>query len=482
MLLHIALAVDQSELESKLGKLLSRKDSIVEPVRNLRTFWRDITKRTSDLLIVSRGLIDKRALGRIQSLRESADAPAIVVLSQADNEEDRVRFIAAGCEAVLDCSLSAKKIAEAIDAILQRRRHVAAATFSVPQKPDTAQISDFVAQSPLMAQFVRLVPRIAKSDSAVLILGETGVGKERLAHVLHAESPRSSGPFVAVHCAALPETLLESELFGHEQGAFTGATRSRRGCFELAHQGTIFLDEIGEMPLHLQSKLLRVLENHEIRRLGSEHSVRVDVRVMAATNRDLEEEASAKQFRRDLYYRLNVVSLTIPPLRDRIQDIPELVTSYIDYLGPRIGCHVSGIAKEALDALCHYSWPGNVRELINVVERAMLLSETDIITSGDLPRTIAETRPPAGALAKPHALLHAGETLPGQWLQKPLKEARQELVEHFERAYLTALLQAATGRVGEAAKRAGIDARTLFGKMKLYGLSKKDFRNEAKEQ
>jgi DNA-binding NtrC family response regulator len=482
MLLHIALAVDQPELESKLGKLLSRKDSIVEPVRNLRTFWKDITKRTSDLLIVSRGLIDKRALGRIQSLRESADAPAIVVLSQADNEEDRARFIAAGCEAALDCSLSAKKIAEAIDAILQRRRHVAAATFSVPQKPDTAQISDFVAQSPLMAQFVRLVPRIAKSDAAVLILGETGVGKERLAHVLHAESPRSNGPFVAVHCAALPETLLESELFGHEQGAFTGATRSRRGCFELAHQGTIFLDEIGEMHLHLQSKLLRVLENHEIRRLGSEHAVNVDVRIMAATNRDLEEEVSAKQFRRDLYYRLNVVSLTIPPLRDRIQDIPELVTSYIDYLGPRIGRHVSGIAKEALDALCRYSWPGNVRELINVVERAMLLSETDVITCDDLPQCIADTVPSAGALTQPKAFRYAEETLPGQWRQKPLKEARHELVEHFERAYLRALLQATNGRVGEAAKRAGIDARTLFGKMKLYGLSKKDFRNEAKEQ
>jgi transcriptional regulator with PAS, ATPase and Fis domain len=336
---------------------------------------------------------------------------------------------------------------------------------TLPRQDREADISDFAAKSPAMAKFVKMIPKVAKTNSSVLILGETGVGKERLAHVLHRESPRSNGPFIAIHCGALAETLLESELFGHEQGAFTGATKSHRGCFELAHQGSIFLDEVGEMPLHLQSKLLRVLESHEIRRVGGEKSIPVDVRIMAATNRDLEDDARIKQFRKDLYYRLNVMSLTIPPLRERKEDIPELVESYIDYLGSRIGCPVAGIAKEALESLCKYSWPGNVRELINIIERAMLLCENDIITNEDLPKSIIEQE-----------VLYETVSWPDEMMSQPLKKARKNIIENFERDYFTNLLCSTYGRVGEAAKKAGIDTRSLYEKMKKYGLNKKDFR------
>jgi len=197
----------------------------------------------------------------------------------------------------------------------------------------------------------------------------------------------------------------------------------------------------------------------------------VDVRVMAATNRDLEEEVKAKQFRRDLYYRLNVVSLTIPPLRERLEDIPELVESYIDYLGPRIGCLVLGITEEVLEALSQYSWPGNVRELINVIERAMLLCENDVITIDDLPQSITGREE-----VSLQELSQDPEAFPKEWLQKPLKDARRDILEQFERSYLTSLLTSTNGRVGEAAKKAGIDSRSLFDKMKQYGLDKKDFR------
>lgn len=197
---------------------------------------------------------------------------------------------------------------------------------------------------------------------------------------------------------------------------------------------------------------------------------------MAATNRDLEEEVKTKQFRRDLYYRLNVVSLTIPPLRERVEDIPELVESYIDYLGPRIGCPVSGMTEEALEALSEYSWPGNVRELINVIERAMLLCEDDVITIGDLPESI--TGPKEVSLQE---LSQDPGAFPEEWLQKPLKDARRDILEQFERSYLTSLLTSTNGRVGEAAKRAGIDSRTLFDKMKEYGLDKKDHRPKRRE-
>ncbi|UCD49317.1 MAG: sigma-54-dependent Fis family transcriptional regulator [Phycisphaerales bacterium] len=471
MLMHILIATDRPGLAAKLAKLLDRRDAIFEPVHKPRAFWKDVGKRTSDLLIVSRELVDDRGLHEIHTLHETTGVPAIVVLSEEEDAGDRAHLIAAGCHAVLNTGLSARKLGAALNTILDRRREAAVGIVSVPGKPTRTEISDFVAKSQAMQALVKIVPKIARGNSSVLILGETGVGKERLAHILHTEGRRSEGPFVAVHCGALPESLMESELFGHEQGAFTGATSARRGCFELAHQGTLFLDEIGEMPLHLQSKLLRVLEDHVIRRVGSEKSISVDVRVLAATNRDLEEEVRVRQFRRDLYHRLNVVSLTIPPLRDRVKDIPELVESYIEYLGPRIGCEVSGITDEAMEALTRYAWPGNVRELINVIERAMLLCDDDKITCADLPRSITEALQSVGDQSTANAL-----AFPDELFEKPLKDASRQILDDFERDYFTRLLQATDGHLGQAAARAQIDPRTLFDKLKLHDLDKQDFR------
>jgi len=473
MLLRIVIAVTDKQLRRKLRPLLEKSDTIVETISDYSRLWKKVSRKTCDVVALSRDLVRDRSLEQINNLKQLTDAPLLVVFSEDESEEERVQLITAGCDAVLNPGLSRKKFGSALNAILDRRRKATPPIQTVRPKLAEPEISDFVAESPAMQKFVKVIPRVAKSNSSVLILGETGVGKERLARVLHVESPRSDGPFIAIHCGALPESLLESELFGHEQGAFTGATKARRGCFELAHQGTIFLDEIGEMPLHLQSKLLRVLENHEIRRVGSEKSITVDVRVIAATNRNLEEEVKAKQFRRDLYYRLNVVSLTIPPLRERVEDIPELVESYIDYLGPRIGCPLSGITEEALDALCEYTWPGNVREIINVLERAMLLCDNDLITIDDLPESI--TGPKEVSLQE---LSQDPSIFPDEWLQKPLKDARRDILEQFERSYLTSLLTSTNGRVGEAAKKAGIDTRSLYDKMKQYGLNKKDFRSK----
>ena len=473
MLLHILTAVIEPELQSRLHQLLEKPDTIVETVTDYSQFWKKISRRTCDLIVLSRDLIHDETIGEIQNIRKLPEVPIIIVLSEEEDEEDRLHLISAGCDAVLDPTVSKRKLGSALNSILSRRRRTAHLSLTVRPKIAEPGISDFVAESSAMQKFIKIIPRVAKSDSSVLILGETGVGKERLAHVLHRESPRKDGPFIAVHCGALPESLLESELFGHEQGAFTGATKSRRGCFELAHQGTIFLDEIGEMPLHLQSKLLRVLESHEIRRVGGEQSIPVDIRLIAATNRNLEEEVKTKLFRKDLYYRLNVVSLTIPPLRERIEDIPELVESNIEYLRPRIGCPVSGMTDEAVQALSRYSWPGNVRELINVIERAMLLCEDDVITIDDLPLSITGCE--KISLQK---LSQSSETFTEEWLQKPLKEARGDILRQFEKSYLTSLLMSTKGRVGESAKKAGIDTRSLYEKMKQYGLNKKDFRTK----
>jgi transcriptional regulator with GAF, ATPase, and Fis domain len=256
---------------------------------------------------------------------------------------------------------------------------------------------DMVGESPKMREIYRLLNRVAATGSTVLLLGESGTGKELAARAIHKASPRAERPFVAVNCATLSETLLESELFGHERGAFTGAVARKTGKVEAADTGTLFLDEIGEIPLPLQAKLLRFLQEREFERLGSTRPIRVDVRVIAATNRNLEKEARAGTFREDLYYRLNVISLHLPPLRERREDIPLLASYFAAQTSQRLGRSVAGFTPEARAALVRYDWPGNVRELGNAIERAIVLGEDDLIRPEDLPEAVLEAGGGTGA-------------------------------------------------------------------------------------
>jgi DNA-binding NtrC family response regulator len=319
-----------------------------------------------------------------------------------------------------------------------------------------------------MQALMRTARRVVSSSTSILLLGETGVGKEWMARAIHQEGPRRDAPFVAVNCAALPESLLETELFGHERGAFTGAVRSRRGHFELAHQGTLFLDEIGEMPVHLQAKLLRALQERTIQRVGGEQPIDVDVRIMAATNRDPAAELAAGRLREDVYYRLAVVSLRVPPLRERREDLPALATTYAERFARSLRREVRGIAADAMDALLAYAWPGNLRELINVVERATLLAAGTEITRADLPEEIGRAGVDVVPMPAAVAAVRGGE--------RGYAEARRAVLRDFERAYLADLLRAAGGRVGEAAARAGLNPRTLNALMRRHGLHKEDFK------
>jgi Nif-specific regulatory protein len=262
---------------------------------------------------------------------------------------------------------------------------------------------DMVGESPRMREIYRLLKRVAATDSTVLLLGESGTGKELAAHAIHRASPRAERPFVAVNCATLSETLLESELFGHEKGAFTGAVARKPGKVEVADSGTLFLDEVGEIPLPLQAKLLRFLQEREFERLGSTQPHQVDVRVIAATNRNLSQAIRAGTFREDLYYRLNVITLNLPPLRDRREDIPLLASHFAARTSRRLGRPVAGFTPEARACLVRYDWPGNVRELANAVERAIVLGEDDLIRPEDLPEAVIETGPAPGSSA---ALYH----------------------------------------------------------------------------
>ncbi|MFN0101285.1 MAG: sigma-54-dependent transcriptional regulator [Bryobacteraceae bacterium] len=306
-----------------------------------------------------------------------------------------------------------------------------------------------------MRQIFSLVEQVAPSKAAVLITGESGTGKELVARALHSRSARANGAFVALNCAAMPESLIESELFGHEKGAFTGAVERRAGCFELAQQGTLLLDEIGDMPLNTQAKLLRVLEDSRVRRLGGRTETVVDVRVVASTNKNLTEAIKQNQFREDLFYRLNVFEILLPPLRDRLEDIPVLVRALLEELNRKHSTQVTEVAPDAMEMLRRHRWPGNVRELRNALERAVILTGEGTVLARHLPPSVA----PASAREAPAApdassdflVLTAGTT-----------------IDDAERALVRRTLIMTKGNKTRAAEVLGISLKTLFNKLKGY--------------
>ncbi len=302
---------------------------------------------------------------------------------------------------------------------------------------------DVVSKSPAMQKVFELARVAAPSPSTVLILGESGTGKEVLARAIHEESPRQGAPFVAISCAALTETLLESELFGHERGAFTGATQRRKGKFELASGGTLFLDEIGDISPKLQMDLLRVLEERKVHRVGGNEPIDVDVRIIAATNRDLRKAAADGKFREDLFYRLNVIAIRLPPLRDRKEDIPLLVEKFLERLSAELGKPLEGVSQDALGALMAHPWPGNVRELRNVIERGAVVARGATVQLADL-----GLEPCLGATAT----------------GAPMS------LEEVEKRHIVEVLNWARGNVTQSARILGIDRVTLYNKIKRYQL------------
>ncbi|MBN1507103.1 MAG: sigma-54-dependent Fis family transcriptional regulator [Sedimentisphaerales bacterium] len=475
MLFRVLLVIRRATLRRHLRKVLTLPDVMVQTVNLGGQFWERLGGLDADCIVVDKDLVPRPVDRSVATLCQLPDSPALVVLSEKEDAHERAQFLALGCDAVLNSALPSGTLCETLLAILNRMRLRTAGGLTQQRLTTQARLNDFVSHSASMQAFMNVVMRVADSDASLLIQGETGVGKERLARAIHAESTRSNGPFIAVNCGALPEALLESEMFGHEQGAFTGATRGRRGCFELAHRGTIFLDEISEMPFHLQVKLLRVLQEYEIQPVGSEKSIKISVRVMASTNRNLEEEVRLGRFRQDLYYRLSVVSLTIPPLRERREDIPTLVESYIAFLRPRIGTGAYAISHEAMESLCRYSWPGNVRELINVIERAMLLCNRREIRVEDLPESIsraAKVQQQGSPLVSAIAVSDDAARL----YERPWRQVRRVLLDDLEREYLRRILASTGGRIAETARRAGMTPRSLFDKMRRHGLSKEDFK------
>lgn len=470
MLIRVITAFKSPEIEKTLTGLFSKHHCHTTKLSLSDQTINEILQEPCDLLIVNESNFPQPICENINILSKTPDPPSLVILTDVEDRNKHAEYIANGCETVLCTGIDIRLIYNAIEAII--KKYIALNDELLKEKRKTFQprLADFISLSAPMQSFMSVVNKVVNTDSSILVLGETGVGKEWLARAIHRDSKRFNAPFIPVNCAALPDNLIESELFGHERGAFTGAIKTRRGAFELAHNGTIFLDEIGEMPLHLQSKLLRVIQERQFQKLGGESLINVNVRIIAATNKDLMAEVKHGTFRKDLYFRLGVVCLNIPPLCERKEDIPNLVSKYIKTLSLSIGVQVKSISDSAMKALIDYHWPGNIREIINVLERAILLADSPIIELNDLPEEIAKSQPMSDHVEK----INRGYDIPENWTSLPWKKIRSNILSHYEAFFLDDLLKQEKGNIQIAADKAGYTTRSLYYKIKKYGLESKN--------
>jgi len=442
------LVVDDAAAQRELvGGFLARHGFEVRAAPDGRSALERFRAEGADVILTDQKMPGGSGLELLEAARAIDPEVAVLVMTAYGTIEDAVAALKHGAADYLAKPLNLDELLHRLGQVRDRLRLRRENRELREALGERHRVEGIIGESGPMQEVLSLVRRVAASDATVLIRGESGTGKELIAKAIHHASPRAPGPLVRVNCAALPETLLESELFGHEKGAFTGAHATRRGRFELAHGGSLFLDEIGDLPPHLQVKLLRVLQEREIERVGSSHAIPVDVRVLAATHRDLEALVREARFRDDLYYRINVVTLTLPPLRERRGDIPLLLEHFLQRFARANGKPVRGLTPEARDALLRYEYPGNVRELENIVERAVVLTRDDVIGLADLP-------------------LAAGE--PEAAADEPGLPAR---VEGLERRMIGEALARAAGVQTRAAQALGISERALRYKLRKYGLA-----------
>jgi DNA-binding NtrC family response regulator len=472
MLLRLLLASGSAALDSRIEGLLGSESVVVSRASDEADLWRRLTGEGIDLVVAGERLLGFPPSTQVHALRQLPDGPEVIVVRRREDPEERARLLADGVLAVLNIDLPDEILGATLRTLLDRRRESLNRRLHAEQRSQPCRLADFSSSSLAMSRLLELARRVVETDTSLVIVGETGVGKEWLARAIHEEGPRSRHPFIAINCAAVPEGLLESELFGHEKGAFTGSVRARRGYFELAHRGTLFLDEVADMPPHLQAKLLRILQDRTIQRLGAETSLAVDVRIMAATNRELDRAMADGSFRSDLYYRLSVVTLRVPPLRERREDIEPLALGYLRRFRDQFGRSLSSLGDDAVAALEAYDWPGNVRELINVMERAVLLSRGATLHADDLPEALVPGRMRAMTASSDGLVPEDVST----WLDRPLRELRLELTAELERRYLVAQLGRHGGRIADTARASGIEPRSLYDKMRRHGLRKEDFK------
>jgi len=407
-----------------------------------------VQERPFDLILMDIRMLKVSGLQALERIKAFNPAIPVTIMTAYSSVETAVEALKKGAYDYLTKPLDFDKLRLTIERAMEHTRLKEENRLLKESLGKHFDMQNIIGRSPAMISLLETVAHVAPSEATVMITGESGTGKELIAGVIHYNSPRKDGPFVKINCAAITETLLESELFGHEKGSFTGADRRKEGRFYQANQGSIFLDEVSEMPLTMQVKLLRVLQERELTRVGGEKVIPVDVRVIAATNKDLVDLKKRGLFREDLYYRLNVVSLEIPPLTKRRDDIPLLARHFLEIFAEKNKKEIKGFTPKAMDQLIRYDWPGNVRELMNAVERAVVLARTEYLDDQDFSILNPLSQQPAPALSD-------FDNIP---------------LEEVEKAAILRMLESVAGNKSEAARRLGITRKTLHKKLKKYGV------------
>jgi len=406
----------------------------------------------ADVVVTDLNMPNLDGAGLLAELQRTASPPPVIVLTAFGSADKAVEMVReSGAFWYLEKPVQPRVMRAILERAVAQAKLARHSQLLERQLSGQGMFGDMVAQSPAMRQVFALLEQAAPTKATILLGGESGTGKELAAHAIHQMSPRRAGPFLAMNCAALPETLIESELFGHERGAFTGAAERRAGYFELANGGTLLLDEIGDMPIATQAKLLRVLEDRKVRRLGGTREIEVDVRVVAATNRDLREAIAKGTFREDLYFRLNVFEVRLPPLRDRRDDVPLIAHALLEGLNKRHECRVTGISTDVEALLAGYAWPGNVRELRNVLERAVILAGSGSIRREHLP---------AGFAGLPDRLIDATAD---EVVLRP-----GVTVDEAERQLILMTMKHTDGNRSRASELLGISVKTLCNKLRQF--------------
>ena len=446
---HLLLVDDEPAILTTLQKALSLEGYQADVAGGVRVAEEKLAKKAYDLALLDVHLPDGDGVDLLQRVRAANPGLPVLMMSGHGTVDAAVRATRLGALHFLEKPINTDALLLTIEQALRLHRAEAEAK---ALRRVIGQTGELLGESPAMKRLAEQVSRAAKSNANVLVTGERGTGKELVARAIHELSPRSRGPLEKLNCAALPSELIESELFGHEAGAFTGATKQRRGKFERASLGTLFLDEVGDMPLAMQAKLLRVLQEREIERVGGNEVIRVDVRVVAATNRDLPSACEAVAFRADLYDRLNVLPLALPPLRARREDIPLLGAHFLSIAAAESDRPAMRFGADALAALSAYAFPGNVRELRNVIERLVILTPDDEISEADVRACLnVSAKPPGGGLYRPGVPLRV-------------------LLEEAERAIVEEALAAHGGQMAKTARALGLERSHLYKKAKSLGL------------
>ncbi len=448
---RILIVEDERSMRELLKMLLEGENYDVVTASDGLDGKEYIERDIFDLVISDIKMPGLDGFGLLKIIKEISPETLVIMITAFGTNEYAIEAMKLGAYDYINKPFNIDEIRIIVNKAIEKKR-LSEQLKVLREKVETEySLENIIGQSQCMQELFRLLPKIAQSNSNVLILGESGSGKELVANAVHNLSPRKGKNFVAINCAAFPEGLLESEIFGYMKGAFTGAMQNKQGLFELADDGSIFLDEIGEMPLNLQVKLLRVIENGIFRRLGGTTDIKVDVRIISATNKDLKEEVKAGKFREDLYYRLNVFPVRIPPLRERKEDIPLLINHFLS----KLSCPQKRITPDAMKVLLDYEWKGNVRELENIVERIALLSEKDEITFDDLPSEIK------------------GYTLKIEGIPVLTDEGvnLDSIVEDIEKKYILQALEKANGIKTEAAKLLNLTFRSFRHRLKKYGIT-----------